>query len=202
MLVWGRCGYPRVTLVTARGAAPAQGCSAHGESPGRAGALGSVLMASTGAWGAPNTALSPEGEPLPPHQDPGGLLLLRVRPHPAQGRPRALLRGDGPGHDRHHHVSVRRPRPRGPQAPPVPADHLCRGCRQPARTARGWGEEGPWSGSFRDVRRCTWLGLRFFVGGNPGVASRCQVLIPHSGGSPALVGQVGRGPAGRAPAQS
>lgn len=113
MLVWGRCGYPRVTLVTARGAA-----SAHGESPGRAGALGSVLMACTGACGAPNTALSPEGEPLPPHQDPGGLLLLRVRPHPAQGRPRALLRGDGPGHDRHHHVSVRRPRPRGPQAPP------------------------------------------------------------------------------------
>ena len=50
--------------------------------------------------------LSSKGEPLPPHQDPGRLLLLRVGPHSAQDRPRPLLRGDGPGHDRHHHVSA------------------------------------------------------------------------------------------------
>lgn len=34
---WGRRGYPRVTLVTTMRAAPTQGCSAHGESLGRAG---------------------------------------------------------------------------------------------------------------------------------------------------------------------
>lgn len=37
----------------------------------------------------------PKGEPLSPHQDPWGLLLLCVRPHPAQDRPRPLLCGDG-----------------------------------------------------------------------------------------------------------
>lgn len=48
------------------------------------------------------------GEPLPPDQDPGGLLLLRVRPARAPPGPRALLRGDGPEHDQDHQVRVHR----------------------------------------------------------------------------------------------
>lgn len=48
---------------------------------------------------------SPPGEPLPPHQDPGGLLLLRVRAAGGTRGPRALLRGDGGRHDRGHLVS-------------------------------------------------------------------------------------------------
>lgn len=45
------------------------------------------------------------GKPLPADQDPGGLLLLCVRAAGGQGRPRPLLCGDGPGHDRGHLVS-------------------------------------------------------------------------------------------------
>lgn len=45
------------------------------------------------------------GEPLSADQDPGRLLLLRVRAAGGEGRPRPLLRGDGDGHDRGHLVS-------------------------------------------------------------------------------------------------
>lgn len=45
------------------------------------------------------------GEPLSADQDPGRLLLLCVWAAGGQGRPRPLLCGDGPGHDRGHLVS-------------------------------------------------------------------------------------------------
>lgn len=51
------------------------------------------------------------GEPLPEDQDPGRLLLLRVRAARGQSRPRPLLRGDGAGHDRGHFVSCTPPTP-------------------------------------------------------------------------------------------
>lgn len=41
----------------------------------------------------------PTGKPLSADQDPGRLLLLRVRAAGGQGRSRPLLRGDGAGHD-------------------------------------------------------------------------------------------------------
>ena len=89
-------------------------------------------------------ALSSEGEPLPTHQDPGRLLLLRVRPHAAQDRPCPLLRGDGPGHDRHHHVSAlwgARPAVRPALSWPVSeVGHLCRGCREPVPPGEVQGE--------------------------------------------------------------
>ena len=49
----------------------------------------------------------PLGQQLPAHQDPWGLLLLRLGPARAQPRPRQELRRDGPGHDRRHLVSRR-----------------------------------------------------------------------------------------------
>ena len=41
---------------------------------------------------------------VPENQDPGGLLLLRLRPARGVPGPRQERRGDGAGHDRRHHV--------------------------------------------------------------------------------------------------
>lgn len=96
--------------------------------------------------------LSSKGEPLPPHQDPGRLLLLRVGPHSAQDRPRPLLRGDGPGHDRHHHVSAGGGALWAGPARLCRVGHGCCGCREPAPPGKAlgggthllWGAVAPW----------------------------------------------------------
>ena len=156
-------GCPRATQLTAVGAAhPPEAAPpvAHPLGRGAGPWCGArAVVASAWPWGrrraGPSVSLTcrlPKGEPLPAHQDPRGLLLLRVRPDPAQERPRPLLRGDGPGHDRHYHVSA--PGGLSLDAPhalpwetpracaaPLSLGPLCRGCRDPARRARGGAEE-------------------------------------------------------------
>lgn len=81
--------------------------------------LAAVSGGAEGTLGRPGallTCLCPSGEPLPAHQDPGGLLLLCVRAARGARGPRSLLCGDGCRHDRGHLVSGAEP-----GAVPVPS---------------------------------------------------------------------------------